>query len=281
MTSGFAVISPKSGLPFAGQWRDLGRGDQRPGRAGISSRGIAFDPDTGDLWLCGSNPNSVYRSQDNGATWGAAISGPAGQLKSSMIFGLNPSLGPAPLFADDMGDDQVWTIGVPITPIQVPEADGRPGPDLCRCRVSAPGHRIRPRDPHHFRHVHRGASRRRRRPDCHHRQPYLPLMRTIRSTCPPAVSGGTYDALTYLWTILSGGGSLSGATTATPVYTPPERQRRPPMLRSAAPLRPRVTAPWLPSGTSDEASDTEEFTVLGHRHYRAPPFQPAPGLTAL
>ena len=55
----------------------------RPGGAAISGpagqtviSGIAFDPDTGDLWLCGSNPDSVYRSQDNGATWGAAISGP-------------------------------------------------------------------------------------------------------------------------------------------------------------------------------------------------------------
>ena len=33
----------------------------------------------GDLWLAGNVPDAIYRSQDEGVTWGAAISGPSGQ----------------------------------------------------------------------------------------------------------------------------------------------------------------------------------------------------------
>ena len=34
----------------------------------------------GDLWVAGNSPDAIYRSDDDGATWGTAIAGPSGQF---------------------------------------------------------------------------------------------------------------------------------------------------------------------------------------------------------
>ena len=47
----------------------------------------------GDLWVAGANPDAVYRSQDDGATWGSAITGPAGQtVLTGIAFAANGDL---------------------------------------------------------------------------------------------------------------------------------------------------------------------------------------------
>ncbi len=73
------------------------------------------------------------------------------------------------------------------------------------------------------------------------------------------VSGGTYDTLTYAWTVASGGGSLSGSG-ASVTYTPPDV-----VVDTTVTVRCTVTATGTGtnalSGTSDTATDTESFTV--------------------
>ena len=64
----------------------------RQGRHGLT--GIAFAAN-GDLWVAGSTPDAVYRSQDDGATWGSAITGPAGQTTLE-ISALNRALSRRP-----------------------------------------------------------------------------------------------------------------------------------------------------------------------------------------
>ena len=164
----------------------------------------------------------------------------------------------APSFADDTGDDQSWTVGTAITPIQVPEADGDPAPtyavvgSLPADIVFDPATRIISGT---FTGLQPAAS-----------APTVTIA-AVSSVdeddtldLSASVSGGTYDALTYLWTIVSGGGSLSGATTATPTYTPPSVSSD-----TDVEVRCTVTATGdgtnAESGTSDEASDTETFTV--------------------
>ena len=87
-----------------------------------------------------------------------------------------------------------------------------------------------------------------------------------------SVVGGTYDALAYAWIVVSGGGSLSGETTATPTYTPAD-------ISADATVRVRVTVTATgdgtnaATGTSDTATDTEDFTVT----FVVPPVQPVAG----
>ena len=93
-----------------------------PGQTSL--QGIAVAPN-GDLWLAGNVPDAIYRSSDDGATWGAAISGPTGQ---TAVIGLAFDPRSAPAFADDTGDDADWTRGTAITPVVVPRASGSPAP---------------------------------------------------------------------------------------------------------------------------------------------------------
>ena len=65
----------------------------------------------GDLWVCGANPDGVYRSQDDGATWGALIPGPAGQ---NFFTGLS--------FHPDTGD--LWVCGTSPNGIYRSQDDG-------------------------------------------------------------------------------------------------------------------------------------------------------------
>ena len=74
-----------------------------------------------------------------------------------------------------------------------------------------------------------------------------------------SVSGGTYDTLTYAWTVVSGGGSISGSGLSA-TYNPPNVSSN----RSVT-VRVTVTASGTGtnaiSGTTDTSTDTENFTV--------------------
>ena len=74
------------------------------------------------------------------------------------------------------------------------------------------------------------------------------------------MAGGTYDdTLTYLWAVVSGGGSITGAG-ATATYIPPDVS-----TDTAVEVQVTVTATGTGTnaadGTSATASDTEPFTV--------------------
>ena len=63
---------------------------QSPVRQGrLSLTGIAFAAN-GDLWVAGATPIAVYRSQDDGATWCTAITGPAGQASLPALLSRRP-----------------------------------------------------------------------------------------------------------------------------------------------------------------------------------------------
>ena len=76
-----------------------------------------------------------------------------------------------------------------------------------------------------------------------------------------SVSGGIYDTLTYAWTVVSGGGTLSNANTSAPTYNAPA-------VTADTTVRVRCTITANGNGgiaaigTSDMGSDTEDFTVL-------------------
>ena len=73
-----------------------------------------------------------------------------------------------------------------------------------------------------------------------------------------SASGGTYDTLAYAWVVVSGGGAFSNANTSAPTYTAPA-------VPANVRVRCTVTADGnggnAAIGTSDTASDTEDFTV--------------------
>ena len=74
------------------------------------------------------------------------------------------------------------------------------------------------------------------------------------------VSGGTYDTLTYAWSVVSGGGSIAGSG-ASVTYTPPDVS-----ANTAVEVQVTVTAGgrgiFARTGTSDTETDTERFTVI-------------------
>ena len=78
-------------------------------------------------------------------------------------------------------------------------------------------------------------------------------------TLTATVSGGTYDALSYAWTVDSGGGTLSGSG-ASVTYTPANVS-----ADTTVTVRVTVTATGTgtnaSNGSSDTDSDTESFTV--------------------
>ena len=74
-----------------------------------------------------------------------------------------------------------------------------------------------------------------------------------------SVSGGTYDTLSYLWSIVSGGGTINGNGN-TAVYTPPDVSSN-----TNVTVRCFVTATGTgtnaESGTTDNSFDSESFVV--------------------
>ena len=74
-----------------------------------------------------------------------------------------------------------------------------------------------------------------------------------------SVSGGTYDSISYAWAVDSGGGSISG-TGASVTYNPPDVS-----ADTAVTVSCTVTATGdgtlAKDGTTDDDTDTEEFTV--------------------
>ena len=76
----------------------------------------------GDLWVVGLSPNAVYRSQDDGATWGSAITGPAGQtILTGIAFAANGDLWVA-------GDPPMRSTGPRMTvPLGVRQSQVRQG----------------------------------------------------------------------------------------------------------------------------------------------------------
>ena len=50
------------------------------GELEVSDTFVATAMFVGDLWLSGTQPNGIYRSEDEGATWGALIGTPSGQF---------------------------------------------------------------------------------------------------------------------------------------------------------------------------------------------------------
>ena len=73
------------------------------------------------------------------------------------------------------------------------------------------------------------------------------------------VSGGAYDSLSYAWSVVSGGGSISGSGSSV-TYSPPNVSSN-----QSVTVKVTVTATGTgtnaASGTSDTSSDTEGFTV--------------------
>ena len=88
-----------------------------------------------------------------------------------------------------------------------------------------------------------------------------------------SVLGGTYDTLTYAWSVVSGGGSIRGSGR-TAVYSAPQVGSD-----TAASVRCTVTARGTGTaatdGTSDTATDTEAFTITDSA---GPPATSAPGV---
>ena len=80
-------------------------------------------------------------------------------------------------------------------------------------------------------------------------------------TLGATLTGGTYDTVDYLWSIDSGGGSIDDPTAETPVYTDPDVS-----FNTSVTLRLTITANGTGTnaadGTSDTASDTEQFAVF-------------------
>ena len=80
-------------------------------------------------------------------------------------------------------------------------------------------------------------------------------------TLGATLTGGTYDTVNYLWSIDSGGGSIDDPTAVTPVYTDPDVS-----FNTSVTLRLTITANGTGTnaadGTSDAASDTEQFAVF-------------------
>ena len=74
------------------------------------------------------------------------------------------------------------------------------------------------------------------------------------------VSGGTYDTLTYAWSVLSGGGSITGSG-ASVTYTPPDVSTNRAVEVSLT-VTARGTGTIARTGTSDTETDTERFTVI-------------------
>ena len=74
-----------------------------------------------------------------------------------------------------------------------------------------------------------------------------------------SVSGGTYDSLSYAWTVVSGGGSLSGSGSSV-TYTPANVTSNT-TVQVQCTVTARGTGTVAKSGTSATASDTESFTV--------------------
>ena len=74
-----------------------------------------------------------------------------------------------------------------------------------------------------------------------------------------SVAGGTYDTDTYLWAVVSGGGSITGSG-ATATYIPPDVS-----IDTAVEVQVTVTARGTGTtareGTAATATDTEPFTV--------------------
>ena len=74
------------------------------------------------------------------------------------------------------------------------------------------------------------------------------------------LTGGVYDALAYLWEVVSGGGTISNATSANATYNAPA-------VASDTPAQVRLTVTATGTGTnaadgtSDDGTDTEDFTV--------------------
>ena len=80
-------------------------------------------------------------------------------------------------------------------------------------------------------------------------------------TLGATLTGGTYDTVDYLWSIDSGGGTIDDPTAETPVYTDPDVS-----FNTSVTLRLTITANGTGTnaadGTSDTASDTEQFAVF-------------------
>ncbi len=84
-----------------------------------------------------------------------------------------------------------------------------------------------------------------------------------------SVSGGTYDTLEYAWNVESGGGSITGSG-ANVTYDPPDVSADTAVVVRCI-VTARGTGTNAESGTSDQASDTEGFTV---NHVADPPPPP-------
>ena len=78
-------------------------------------------------------------------------------------------------------------------------------------------------------------------------------------TLSASVSGGTYDSLAYAWSVISGGGTISGSGSSV-TYNPPNVSSN-----ASVTARCTVTATGTgtnaANGTSDTDSDDEAFTV--------------------
>ena len=80
-------------------------------------------------------------------------------------------------------------------------------------------------------------------------------------TLSASVSGGTYDGtLTYAWSVVSGGGSITGSG-ASVTYTPPDVSTNT-VVEVSLTVTARGTGTNAQAGTSDTETDTEPFTVI-------------------
>ena len=75
-----------------------------------------------------------------------------------------------------------------------------------------------------------------------------------------SISGGTYDSISYFWSVVSGGGSINGFTDFVSTYIPPNvSSNRTVIVRLTVTVGGNGTN--AASGTTDSSSDTESFTV--------------------
>ena len=82
MTEPYSIQNPSNAADFGALYDELSVGDTLSITLSLT---IIINRVIGDMWLCGSSPDNVHLSQDDGVTWGYSVSAPSEQLGMSGI----------------------------------------------------------------------------------------------------------------------------------------------------------------------------------------------------
>ena len=155
--------------------------------------GVAIDARNGDVWLSGGSPNGLYRSQDGGATWSSLIAPPAGQTAVQDV-------------AIDARNGDVWLAGTTPDGLYRSQDGGATWGPLIAAPAGQTGVTgVRLHNPEPLEDA--------TAPTITVAAPDVDEGDTSQITATP--SGGTYDAVTYEFEIVSGGGSVNASGLIT------------------------------------------------------------------